>query len=374
MHAYQLLLIGLTKYVVERCHLECVFLWLSARLQDVLTIVFAGKYKTRNDERVSYSLVNIASPRFNLDPKYAADARTMFPWKDPSKICVNDHVYNNHFMIMCAKLAYEDSRIVEDVVSTKWGMKNFCLIRIRETVSAYLFTTERAVVVVFQGTEPLNLAQIIVDAAAVPTPLPDGKGGVHYGFYTALVRQPDSGKGGNALQQIQTVLNMPANKPREVFVTGHSLGGAFANVFCQLADPAIQARMTCITFGQPRTGDTQYRDSFESMFERKNIRFVHAADIVPKALHMADLRHVQKERFVTKDGRFLDDPEDIEFNRRSQLWLSPLYSIADALGYLVQPGQRFLQAVFLVSLIPIPGLGDHFPSQYEHHLTGLLTQ
>uniref|UniRef100_A0A1I7S5G1 Lipase_3 domain-containing protein n=1 Tax=Bursaphelenchus xylophilus TaxID=6326 RepID=A0A1I7S5G1_BURXY len=70
----------------------------------------------------------------------------------------------------------------------------------------------------------------------------------------------------------------------QIYVTGHSLGGALASIAAAEAikvDGIAASRVKIITFGEPRTGDTDYSAAFDSVLSYA-YRVINQHDIVPQ--------------------------------------------------------------------------------------------
>lgn len=78
----------------------------------------------------------------------------------------------------------------------------------------------------------------------------NGHGDVHEGFLQCYL---------SIKQQLQAVLNSAKRKELKVIFTGHSLGGAIA----QLA--AVDHKASCIAFGSPKVGDQDFVQALEAL-------------------------------------------------------------------------------------------------------------
>lgn len=114
---------------------------------------------------------------------------------------------------------------------------------------------------------------------------------VHEGFYNYLFdnsRMRFSQRYDNIISDIKAALGN--EKGYSVYITGHSLGGALANMFsCKLAGGGsstdfIPRPITCITFAAPFCGTAGYRTTYENL-ERQGLlralRITNGEDLVP---------------------------------------------------------------------------------------------
>ena len=137
------------------------------------------------------------------------------------------------------------------------------------SVSALFYTDETRAVIAVRGTQETKDFEIDADALQIK---PDYgiKGEVHKGFYTQakkIIDEPSFDRG------FLTIL-----EGKELYVTGHSLGGAVATIlaayfFEQGFKPLLY------TFGSPRGGNTAFTQYYNDKFT--HFRHVNDFDIIP---------------------------------------------------------------------------------------------
>ena len=137
------------------------------------------------------------------------------------------------------------------------------------SVSALFYTDETRAVIAVRGTQETKDFEIDADALQIK---PDYgiKGEVHKGFYTQakkIIDEPSFDRG------FLTIL-----EGKELYVTGHSLGGAVATIlaayfFEQGFKPLLY------TFGSPRVGNTAFTQYYNDKFT--HFRHVNDFDIIP---------------------------------------------------------------------------------------------
>jgi triacylglycerol lipase len=141
-----------------------------------------------------------------------------------------------------------------------------------ERVQAYLLSDAEKIIIVFRGTElRLTSSQIFkdwitnleVDLVSIPTIA----GKVHQGFY----------EGASALftGMSGTINAMLEEKPRPLWFTGHSQGGALATISALLYPNCTGV----YTFGCPRVGDAK----FALAYDRQLWRICNQRDPVARA-------------------------------------------------------------------------------------------
>ena len=126
-----------------------------------------------------------------------------------------------------------------------------------------------ALVVSFRGTEPTHICDWLADfdADMVPHRVSGQACKVHDGF-------------ADTLAEVSAKLDrlLLSAKPKALYVTGHSLGGAMALLYA-----ASRSDVTNLyTFGQPRVGNAEFAKLAGSVLDGKYVRVVNDRDIVPR--------------------------------------------------------------------------------------------
>jgi hypothetical protein len=144
-------------------------------------------------------------------------------------------------------------------------------------------------VVAFRGTAGSD--DIITDMNMVLTPIDIGDDVpddvyIHEGFREALMED-------GIIEEIEgKVLNslndQSLNLSNEIYVTGHSLGGALAQLFgAYWAHKYPGNRVKLISFGQPRVGVSEFKTWAEDLTNFNQIRIVYRNDPVPRRPYRA---------------------------------------------------------------------------------------
>jgi pimeloyl-ACP methyl ester carboxylesterase len=133
---------------------------------------------------------------------------------------------------------------------------------------SYVVTGRDVVVIVFRGTD--DEPDWIVNLDSIPTNTPDGR--IHEGFYDAY----------QTLRN-EVVRAVRSGRPKYVWITGHSLGGALAVVCAYkcLADDQIDVT-GLVTFGQPMVTMGKLADYFNTRLLGRYVHFVNESDLVPR--------------------------------------------------------------------------------------------
>ncbi|KAL3681759.1 hypothetical protein R1sor_024715 [Riccia sorocarpa] len=234
-------------------------------------------------------------------------------------------------LVMASKLAYENAKYVEKVVTKVWKMHFVAFydcwneFQKQNNTQVFIFTDRpenaRAVVVAFRGTEPFHALDWSTDFDFSWFDI-EGLGQVHVGFMEALglgdrnrmetfkdmyhnaqTQQTNAHEGSHmsgiahdqenkklAYDHITATVKeiMKKNPEAKLFVTGHSLGGALANLYTAFLffnnEDLITNRFGALyTFGQPRVGSEQYSKFLISKIGKSRYwRVVYGNDLVPR--------------------------------------------------------------------------------------------
>ncbi len=158
----------------------------------------------------------------------------------------------------------------------------------RDGAQAYELMNEIDVVIACRGTEPNEWNDIKADANAM-TDLAETIGRVHRGFK----REVD-----DIWPELEETLR---DETRNVWFTGHSLGGAMATILagrCKLSDIAA-VPVEVVTFGSPRVGTKRYVQNAGI----KHVRWVNNNDIVARVPPTwLRYRHTGTRMYLNRNG------------------------------------------------------------------------
>ncbi|MAR09587.1 MAG: hypothetical protein CL681_06395 [Blastopirellula sp.] len=221
-----------------------------------------------------------------------------------------------------SRLVYENPLERGTDIASQLGMSEISFFDLDET-QAFVAANDDLVVVAFRGTEPTTLADWITDLSLDLMRGPLG-GEVHSGFYDSL---------SNIWCDFDDeVRRLQSRKSRPVYVTGHSLGGAMANLAVARWVEMRRPVHALYTFGQPRAGDKVFSLNFDFVFKTATFRFVNRCDIVtrvpPRAL---GYRHTGTLKYFNDAGELV---EGITWWRQfMQRWHGGIERIFDWCGH-----------------------------------------
>jgi hypothetical protein len=142
--------------------------------------------------------------------------------------------------------------------------------------TAYVVRSGGLAIIVFRGTEPVNLVSWLTDADVITRDVPrnwEAAGKVHRGFLANLEAVWDGLQAGLA----------DAPPLEAVYVTGHSLGGAMAILTAaRLLRTHYEQKLKGIyTYGQPAVGDHAFANWGAKHIGDRLFRHIYNHDLVP---------------------------------------------------------------------------------------------
>jgi predicted lipase len=153
----------------------------------------------------------------------------------------------------------------------------------------------KRITVVFRGSE--SIVDWIYDFMVCKIKL-DNKIYVHSGFYNQLQRHDNYI---NIKNVIENILTSPEKKDYEIYITGHSLGGALATLFGYLYSKETERQIKIISFASPRVGNIHFKNDFDNQPNLIHYRITNHRDIVT-ATPMIFYKHVGINIHLTNQG------------------------------------------------------------------------
>jgi triacylglycerol lipase len=144
----------------------------------------------------------------------------------------------------------------------------------------FVVQNEDAIIVAFRGTQPGRPMDWFIDFGAIHRSFDHPIGTVHGGFYDAL-----KAVWGMALPDARRILpeRLRSRGNRSVWITGHSLGGALAELCAAQAALVETIPIQGVyTFGQPRVGNDAFAKAVNDALGSRIHRIVNNRDIVPR--------------------------------------------------------------------------------------------
>jgi triacylglycerol lipase len=248
---------------------------------------------------------------------------------------------NAYALAQMSSLAYAKRGPIKSKIKS-WGFDEDTLeVLTRGDTQAFVAANADCVIVAFRGTEPV-LAEWLGDLQFHLTGGPLGK--VHEGFAAGLnAVWLDLLQALRDLQSVQT-------RPRSLWFTGHSLGGALATLAVAKMIERAEPVDALYTYGSPRCGDGTFASAFNANFDRA-YRLVNRNDLVTRVPPRPLYHHVGIVKYIDGSGILRDEQDGwLPFLRRVRFNLEDLrkldpgaikdHAIAEyiaALGKLLTP-------------------------------------
>jgi triacylglycerol lipase len=166
---------------------------------------------------------------------------------------------------------------------------------LKTDTNGFVAQNATSILVTFRGTDPKKPIDWFIDFNALKERGTFTGAKVHDGFADAL-----ESVWGQTLAGKQILPQRLLDRGnRAVWITGHSLGGALAELAAARAvlESAISVQGV-YTFGQPRVGDGAFAQRMETALGARVFRFINNRDIVPRVpLFAMGYRHYGSEIF-----------------------------------------------------------------------------
>jgi triacylglycerol lipase len=216
---------------------------------------------------------------------------------------------------------------------------------------AYAVESRDGIVIAFRGTTSPQNWETNFQVNMLHPPRTNPKLLVHEGFYRAfLALKDDISK--TALQEAFVPTKEPDQDQRPIYITGHSLGGALAQIATAVfASDRIAA---CYTFGSPRVGNKY----FDPWVKPPSYRLVNDADLVPQVPIFAPYIPLPALYRHSGDPRFL--PTHCQ---ESPFRYEP--------GFIVRAWQTTKGLIEFARTKTITGIEDHNIRHYESKLEAI---
>jgi Lipase (class 3) len=239
----------------------------------------------------------------------------------------------------CARLAYyraEESQESKMRLTNALALVGFGAPKLfrHAGTGTYAFGAQRsmdgAALIAFRGTQPDDATDIATDLTASWVTWGGRDSQVHKGFATAF-----------RSLQIELELWLKDIRSTELFLTGHSLGGAIATLAASLYAPKF-----LITLGSPRVGN---RSFCESVAHIRHVRFTNCCDVVTRVPpSFSGYQHCGERRYIDQHGKIIVNPSDeiVSLDRAKA-----------ALNYFTDHAWR-------IGSVSIRDLADHAPVNY----------
>src|SRR5262249_8900617 len=177
--------------------------------------------------------------------------------------------------------------------SARWGFDRFQFFD-RNGTQCYLAGNAKMVVAAFRGTQPHMLKDWLTDGDTCFCGQSFGR--VHQGFERGLEE---------VRNEVTAAIAQFQDAGQSLWFTGHSLGAALATLAVAhlRAPPSDKPVYGLYTYGQPRVGDRDFEQRFNTDFKPRAFRFVNNNDLVTRIpSRVAGLSHGGKVLYFDPKG------------------------------------------------------------------------
>ena len=206
---------------------------------------------------------------------------------------------NALFLADCAKLAYDPEGSIKQVVQDQLNFNHFKFFS-GDSTQAFIAGNDKMIVIAFRGTEK-KLQDFLADAQLKPEDGPVGK--VHRGFQGGLHEVWGDSLGDKDMRHY---IKQFQDNSQSIWFCGHSLGAALATLAAAeyvLKDNKVVNGI--YTIGQPRVGNDEFAESFDTVLAEKCFRFVNNNDVVthnPLPGLVFKYTHVGQKLYIDSKG------------------------------------------------------------------------
>ena len=158
---------------------------------------------------------------------------------------LNNPTYARFFFACCSLLAYRKPNMSEKYFRQA-GFESISMMDVKGA-QCYLLANNKTAIIVFRGTEPKQKSDIWADIKAWKRQS-ETKGSVHAGF---------KGEVDKLWNGVQTFIR--DNQDKELFITGHSLGGAMSTIAASRVRDQNHLKAV-FTYGAPRAGNKTWSE------------------------------------------------------------------------------------------------------------------
>ena len=240
-------------------------------------------------------------------------------------------IQNAFACALASKAAYQSPELIGHQIGEECKVPNVLPFNF-SNVRGFIAASEDYTLISFLGSErDYEIWQENIDASFIEGPFNQGDR-VHRGFNKGIEQE---------IINIESKMINVGSKNAPIFLTGHSLGGAIANLAAAYLYKTNHPIHSVYTFGAPRVGCKNFRDIYNRFDNGRSFRIVNRHDIVcripPRVLRY---KHVGELYYLNSEGTI---HKGVNSWKRLLLYLDP--SGKEPKAYIKELAKRFPNAL-----------------------------
>lgn len=212
------------------------------------------------------------------------------------------YVYNPSFndinnIKLCIYSLCKDTNISDDIFNVYRSEKIVNFFENDRGLGSMLCVNEykKRITLVFKGTD--DMIDMFYNIQRMKDYIyPDDTSQIHSGFIRTLLGNDIYEKIINSLFEL-----IETYKDYDIFITGHSLGGALSIIFSYLIFSKTTKLLNIITFGGPRVGDYNFQENYNKIKNINLVKIVNKKDIIT-SLPVINYYNVGKTIWMREDN------------------------------------------------------------------------
>ncbi len=206
------------------------------------------------------------------------------------------------FASLCALAYQRDIENLDDgTIPEGWGFTNFKFFSktLGGSIDTQGFVAECQdnIIISFRGSESSH--DWATNFKLVTDPGPFANSEVHEGFQDALFPV--------LINILSAIYKFDPNRKKNIWVTGHSLGGALAILLVTMFTVDKIRVQGLYTFGAPRVGNKMFAELFDEEFKGSAFLVMNEGDLVPHLPDALRFTHVSKRMLFKLSGDRVED-------------------------------------------------------------------
>ena len=240
-------------------------------------------------------------------------------------------IQNAFACALASKAAYQSPELIGHQIGEEWKVPNVLPFHF-SNVRGFIAASKDYNIISFLGSErDYEIWQENIDTSFIEGPFNQGDR-VHKGFNKGIEQ---------VIKNIESKMINIGNENAPTFLTGHSLGGAIANLVAAYLFNTNWPIHSVYTFGAPRVGCRNFRAIYNKLDNGRSFRIVNRHDIVSRIPpRIMRYKHVGELYYLNSGGTI---HTGVNSWKRLLLYLDP--SGKEPKTYIKELAKRFPDAI-----------------------------